>query len=406
MSAFESVVYLILIGYLLPLLFLFNTLYIFASAACTGDEITFVIENMIVIDDDIDLPSVTGSFKHQTNSRIALKDVDYTEDTNEDASSIIDNYCSSDVSSVQDDSILPATPTVSHQRLQVPTIIITDEFDEQILIDYGRPVFDIVPDDLFTVKAGLLPSVGDLYSFSSLIDTDSISMASLSSLSSLVSIDLTEQCTPSRNSSSTCYSSDAPSLGLSTPVNADEELDLTEEEESILEGLCLKPPVSVSAAIHSGSHKEFISPNVAAIPAFSRHNIGPNVVFPVRKNAAASVKPVQFDGPAKVVVGPVLQQISATWVPLSRQQGRSSVVHDQLSRRLSSISERSFVSRGKQTIVMAPQCDPYDSWPWIGAGYDAEKGCPTEQVWEAEEEEEGEESFGTVFKAALDYFKF
>lgn len=177
-----------------------------------------------------------------------------------------------------------------------------------------------------------------------------------------------------------------------------DELDLTEEEEAILETLCIQVPDIVPTVEQLAEN-----PHVPAyVPVFSRHNVSNKVVFPVRKSTPPSLERGQRRLSAfSDNVNSMFDQASASWnrkkAELKRPE-RTNSIGSMLSSKFTEMrGAKAFNRQTQDPLPRTLERDPYDSWPWIRTAVETDESV--------DEYLEEEDSFGTVFKSALGYFK-
>ncbi len=191
----------------------------------------------------------------------------------------------------------------------------------------------------------------------------------------------------------------SPSSSASDTSEEPDELDFTEEEEAILENLCIQVPDIVPTLEELAEN-----PRIPAyVPVFSRHNINSKVVFPVRKPSPPSSELAQRRSSTfSDNVNSMFSQVSASWARTKaefRRPERTNSIGSMLSSKFAEIrNAHAFNRQTGEPLPRTLERDPYDSWPWIRTVIEAED--------ESAGEDSGEEdSIGTVFKSALEYFK-
>ena len=178
-----------------------------------------------------------------------------------------------------------------------------------------------------------------------------------------------------------------------------DELDLTEEEEAILETLCIQVPDIVPTVEELAEN-----PRVPVyVPVFSRHNINSKVVFPVRKPSPPSTELAQRRSSTfSDNVNSMFGQVSASWARTKtefRRPERTNSIGSMLSSKFAEIrNAHAFNRQTQEPLPRTLERDPYDSWPGIRTAIEAEDES-------ADEDSGDEDSIGTVLKSALEYLK-
>lgn len=256
----------------------------------------------------------------------------------------------------------------------VPAVVVTSVSDEQLSASPDSSCDD--DDSIFSVSSqdGLLGILASAWSVNPSSDTDS------------------EEQQPEENSSPS-----SPSLSRSDTSEEPDELDLTEEEEAILETLCIQVPDIVPTVEELAEN-----PHVPAyVHVFSRHNINSKVVFPVRKPSPHSSELAQRRSSAfSDNVNSMFSQMSGSWARTKaefKRPERTNSIGSMLSSKFAEIRNvHAFNRQTQEPLPRTVERDPYDSWPWIRTAIEAEEGFA--------DEDSGEED-STVFKSALEYFK-
>jgi hypothetical protein len=178
-----------------------------------------------------------------------------------------------------------------------------------------------------------------------------------------------------------------------------DELDLTEEEEAILETLCIQVPDIVPTVEELAEN-----PHVPVyVPVFSRHNVNNKTVFPIRKPAPPSPEPSRRRLSAlSENVNSMFNQVSTSWnrtkAELKRPERTNSIGSMLSSKFAESRNAKAFNRQTQEPLLGTLERDPYDSWPWIRTAVETEDESVDEDL-------EEEDSFETVFKSALGYLK-
>jgi len=254
----------------------------------------------------------------------------------------------------------------------IPAVVITSVSDEQLSASPDSSC----DDSIFSISSqdGLLGIPAPWWSVNPSSDTDSEEQQPEESLSS-------------------------PSSSASDTSEEPDELDFTEEEEAILENLCIQVPDIVPTLEELAEN-----PRIPAyVPVFSRHNINSKVVFPVRKPSPPSSELAQRRSSTfSDNVNSMFSQVSASWARTKaefRRPERTNSIGSMLSSKFAEIrNAHAFNRQTGEPLPRTLERDPYDSWPWIRTVIEAED--------ESAGEDSGEEdSIGTVFKSALEYFK-
>lgn len=157
-----------------------------------------------------------------------------------------------------------------------------------------------------------------------------------------------------------------------------DELDLTEEEEAILETLCIQVPDIVPTAEELAEN-----PHVPVyVPVFSRHNVNNKVVFPIRKPTPPSPEPsLRRLSALSENVNSMFNQVSTSWNRTKAE--RTNSIGSMVSSKFAGIRNAKACNRQTQVpLLRTLERDPYDSWPWIRTAVEAEDECVDEGLKE------------------------
>ncbi|KIL59920.1 hypothetical protein M378DRAFT_168670, partial [Amanita muscaria Koide BX008] len=249
-------------GYLLPFFFLFHSLYLVWVVFSTEHSFASALEHIGVIQDDVDILHPPGHFDLlREYSTFGLQD---------DGSQGNDNDTRSDHDiSLIDDSVLSTDSETTTCDIPIIVNIDSNQGDSNYLsilsatrLVSAKPVSDLaekvphIDPDSSVIDKPLPESPTDPAATMGIMD--SYCNQQFSSLRS------------APDSLSTLHSKDS-----------DDGLELTPEEEEILESvLCIQPPYTLPgfARLPEDPH------SLDHVPRFSRHNLDATVVFPVRKS--------------------------------------------------------------------------------------------------------------------------
>ncbi|KAK2466670.1 hypothetical protein APHAL10511_000928 [Amanita phalloides] len=353
-------------GYFLPLVFLCHILSLAITALWNGQSLLTVLQDVISIEDDICLPYPPGYFDF---SKIHPQDF-------QDEHPLNDDSFSSDASTADDsdESILSVTQEIT---CIIPVIIVSNDSndklscfaldgDTSLLPKDGRDFSNTSASHVVNILKPLMPirSAASMITSSSRreenLSTDADYSPSLSTHER--QFGLTEVADPAKlvvNSSTCeetssqhvdCDSISLPSLASGLAEESD-DLDLTEEEEAILETLCIQMP-DVVPTIEQLAENPHVPANV---PVFSRHNISSKVVFPARKPSSPPPA-VQCRSSFSENTNSMFGQMSASWrktkTELQQRRDRSSPLSSTISSKFSDISNaRVFSTQARDSMI-------------------------------------------------------
>ncbi|KAF8621403.1 hypothetical protein AX15_007815 [Amanita polypyramis BW_CC] len=399
MSASRLALSLFIYAQLLPLLFVFHILWLCATALWSGSPMAVILRDAVSIQDDICLPHPPGFY--DVFSTFSEDPQDHDTSFNE---SFFDSDSDTSISTVED-SILSTT---AHDiTFTIPQIMVSDTSTDQLLATGS--LYDLVIFDADAPLGDPLPPLSPkaFYIDTAMKETEFTVLGSPSD--KVYVVDAYESSSDSIFSVDICdqhLDLTEPSLQVASPLpppatlhsEGPQELDFTEEELLTLESLSIRfpPPLPSSTSI-----QDIVMPRVLDdTPIFSRYNIDDKVILPVRKlpSSPPRVRRNSASFSFSEEVNSVFNKVSTTWTKTKEELKRQRKYSSSMSWRLSVIGNFSLfkVEQVKSTI---PLYDPYDSWPYVRSAVD-------HKDIEAALFGGEDDSFESMVKSALDYFKF
>ena len=450
MSASRLATSLLIYSYLLPIFFFVHLFSLATVAFWNEKSISTVLQDVVQIEDDISLPHPPGTPHNQgifgINETLNYGIIGHFDYLTSDSSTQdeCDDSFGSNTSIIEDsdDSIL-LTPHESPCDYSV--IIFTSDSNDQLpdtwsefgsevaspyLLKDGRNAVDSPPlstinlnvteqrDPISTPTIGTF-GLGGVHKAACTIPVVIVTSVSDDHLAATSDIGLDNDCSifldllgipaPSWSVNTGLVGAEwqpdestppGMSCDLSSCSSASEtseepdELDWTEEEEAILEMLCIQVPDIVPTVEELAEN-----PHVPVhVPVFSRHNVNNKVVFPIRKPAPPSPEPSQ----RRSSTFSMFNQVSTSWnrtkAELKRPE-RTNSIGSVLSSKFAEIrNAKPFNRQTQEPLPTTYERDPYDSWPWIRTAVETEDEGVDEDLGK-------EDSFEAVFKSALGHLK-